>query len=76
MLWRAASRYPPFDGVGGWAASPLSGHLRTPGDLLSIAAFPAGIGVARSARCFCPTRGNSMAKSLKLGEILGGGGDV
>ena len=53
-------------------ASPLSGHLRTPSDLLSFAAFPPEWASAGGRRVLVPTRGNSMAKSLKLGDILGG----
>ena len=52
-------------------ASPLSGHLRTPGDLLRFAAFPPEWASPGGRRVFVPTRGNSMAKSLKLVEILG-----
>ena len=59
-------------GGGLMGASALSGHLRTPGDLLSFAAFPPKWASPGGRRVFVPTRGNSMAKSLKLGDILGG----
>ena len=54
-------------------ASVLSGHLRTPGDLLSFRAFPPERASPGGRRVFVPTRGNRMAnKTLKLGDILGG----